>query len=277
MMTSKFTFASLEVVAVLSTPLLAFSEDAAPQLQVRTAECGLMGGSAFDYRATSPDESYVVVGVAADLLETPVEQPGPAVYLPMTEDDYSKPPFQGITLAVRTTRGLDAASIVHAQFAAIDANLTTFNAETMEDWIEQVMFIVKIGLWSYGLMAAFGLVLASVGLAGVTAYSVSSRVHEIGIRLALGARSRDILRMIMAEGATLIVVGACIGITLAVLVMHVMAASMDPVAQSIQQSHSDLRIAAGALGVLVMVGLSACYLPARRSARVDPVVALRQE
>jgi putative ABC transport system permease protein len=236
-----------------------------------------MGGSAFDYSATSPDQSYVVVGVAADVLETPVEQPGPAVYLPMTEDEYSKPPFQGITLAVRTTPGLDAATIVHAQFTTIDANLTTFNAETMEDWIEQVMFIVKIGLCSYGLMAVFGLVLASVGLAGVTAYSVSSRVHEIGIRLALGARSKDILRMIMAEGATLIVVGACIGITLAVLVMHVMAASMDPVAQCIQHSQSDLRIAAGALGVLVMVGLSACYLPARRSARVDPVVALRQE
>lgn len=238
---------------------------------------GLMGGSAFDYRTTSPDQSYVVVGVAADVLESPVEQPGPAVYLPITEDDYAKPPFQGITLAVRTTPGLDAASIIRAQFAAIDSNLTTFNAETMGDWIEQVMFIVKIGLWSYGLMAAFGLVLASVGLAGVTAYSVSSRVHEIGIRLALGARSKDILRMIMAEGTTLIVTGACIGITLAVLVMRVMAANMDPVAQSIQHSQSDLRIAAGALGILVMVALLACFLPARRSGQVDPVVALRQE
>jgi len=238
---------------------------------------GLMGGSAFDYRPSSPDQSYLVVGVAADVLETPLAQPGPAVYLPMTEDDYASPPFQGITLATRTTPGLDAASIVRAQIAAIDANLTTFNAETMNDWIEQVMFIVKIGLWSYGLMAIFGLILASVGLAGVTAYSVSSHVHEIGIRLALGARSGDILRMIMAEGTRLIVIGSCIGIAQAVLVMHVMAASMDPVAQTIQHSQSDLRIAAGALGILVMVGLSACYLPARRSARVDPVVALRQE
>jgi len=238
---------------------------------------GLMGGSAFDYRPSSPDQSYLVVGVAADVLETPLAQPGPAVYLPMTEDDYAIPPFQGITLATRTTPGLDAASIVRAQIAAIDANLTTFNAETMNDWIEQVMFIVKIGLWSYGLMAVFGLILASVGLAGVTAYSVSSRVHEIGIRLALGARSGDILRMIMAEGTRLIVIGSCIGMAQAVLVMHVMAASMDPVAQTIQHSQSDLRIAAGALGILVMVGLSACYLPARRSARVDAVVALRQE
>jgi len=238
---------------------------------------GLMGGSAFDYRPSSPDQSYLVVGVAADVLETPLAQPGPAVYLPMTEDDYASPPFQGITLATRTTPGLDAASIVRAQIAAIDANLTTFNAETMNDWIEQVMFIVKIGLWSYGLMAIFGLILASVGLAGVTAYSVSSHVHEIGIRLALGARSGDILRMIMAEGTRLIVIGSCIGIAQAVLVMHVMAASMDPVAQTIQHSQSDLRIAAGALGILVMVGLSACYLPARRSARVDAVVALRQE
>ena len=126
-------------------------------------------------------------------------------------------------------------------------------------------------------MAFLGLLLASVGLAGVTAYSVSSRVHEIGIRLALGARSSDILRMIMAEGTTLIVAGSCIGIVLAVLVMRVMAASMDPVAQSIQHSQADLRVAAGATGILLIVGLCACYLPARRSGRVDPVIALRQE
>jgi putative ABC transport system permease protein len=195
----------------------------------------------------------------------------------MTEQDYARPPFQGITLATRTTPGLDAASILRAQIAAIDPKLTTFDVRTMPDWIEQVMFIVKIGLWSYTLMGAFGLVLASVGLAGVTAYSVSSRVHEIGIRLALGARSKDILRMIMSEGATLIAIGACIGIALAVLALHVMASSIDPVAQSIRHSRSDPRIAAGALGILVMVGLSACYLPARRSGRVDPVVALRQE
>jgi len=238
---------------------------------------GLMGGSAFDYRAASRDDSCEVIGIAADVLETPVERPGPAVYLPMTEKDFARPPFQGITLAVRTAPGLDTASIVRAQIAGIDDNLTTFNARTMPDWIEQVMFLVKIGLWSYGLMGVFGLVLASVGLAGVTAYSVSSRVHEIGIRLALGARSADILQMMMAEGTALIAIGAGIGIALAVLAMHGMAASMDPVAQSIQHSRSDLRIAAGALGVLAIVGLSACYLPARRSARVDPVVALRQE
>jgi putative ABC transport system permease protein len=238
---------------------------------------GLMGGSAFDYRTAPQDEFYDVVGVATDVLETPVEQPGPAIYLPMTGEDYVRPSFQGITLATRSTPGLDTASIVRAQIAAIDPKLTTFDAKTMADWIEQLMFIVKIGLWSYGLMGAFGLVLASVGLAGVTAYSVSSRVHEIGIRLALGARSKDILWMIVAEGATLIAIGSCIGVTLAVLALHGMEANMDPVAQSIQHSRSDPRIAAGALGILVMVGLSACYLPARRSAKVDPVVALRQE
>jgi len=238
---------------------------------------GLMGGSAFDYRTASQDESYDVVGVATDVLETPVEQPGPAIYLRMTDEDFARPSFQGITLATRNTPGLDTASIVRAQIASIDPKLTTFDAKTMPDWIEQIMFIVKIGLWSYCLMGVFGLVLASVGLAGVTSYSVSSRVHEIGIRLALGARSKNILRMIMAEGATLIAIGSCIGITLAVLAMHGMEASMDPVAQAVQHSRSDLRIAAGALGILVIVGLSACYLPARRSGRVDPVVALRRE
>ena len=241
------------------------------------ATFGLMGGSAFDYRANTPDEPYEVVGVATDVLESPVEKPDPAVYLPMTAEDYAKPTFQGITLATRTSPGIDAASMVQAQISEIDPKLTTFNARSMPDWIEQLMFVVKIGLWSYGLMGVFGLALASVGLAGVTAYSVSSRTHEIGIRLALGARSNDILRMIMAEGATLIAVGALIGISLAVLTMHVMVASMDPVSQSFQNSESDLRIAAGSLGVLIMVGLLACYLPARRSGRVDPAVALRKE
>jgi putative ABC transport system permease protein len=238
---------------------------------------GLFGGSALDYRTASQDESYYVVGVATNVLENPVEEPGPAIYRPMTEEDDARPTFQGITLATRTTPGVDAGPIIRGQIVAMDTKLTTFDAKTMPEWIEQVMFIVKIGLWSYSLMGAFGLALASVGLAGLTAYSVSSRVHEIGTRLALRARPKDILRMIMAEGATLIAIGSCIGITLAVLAMHVMVASMDPVAQSILHSWADLRIAAGALGVLVAVGLSACYLPARRSSRVDPVIALRQE
>ena len=94
---------------------------------------GLMSGSAFDYAPHRQTDLTVVVGVAADVLETPVEQPGPAVYLPMTDEDYAGPPFQGITLATRTTPGLDAASIVRAQIAAIDAKLTTFNEETMPE------------------------------------------------------------------------------------------------------------------------------------------------
>ena len=94
---------------------------------------GLMGGSAFDYRTASQDEFYNVVGVATDVLETPVEQPGPAIYLPMTQEDYARPPFQGITLATRTTSGVDTTQIVRAQIAAIDPKLTTFGAKTMLD------------------------------------------------------------------------------------------------------------------------------------------------
>lgn len=238
---------------------------------------GLFNGSAADVRSASPDTSFQVVGVAADVLETPVERPGPAVYLPMSEEDFTRPTFRGVTLATRTQPGVDAASLVRAQVAAIDPELTTFNVMTMPDRVEQLMFIVKIGLWTYGLVGAFGLVLAGIGLAGVTAYSVTSRVHEIGIRLALGARSSDILQMMMAEGAKLIAVGSCIGVALAVLAMQVMAANMDPVSQSIQHSRSDPRVAVAALGILFVVGLLACYLPARRSGRVHPVIALRQE
>jgi putative ABC transport system permease protein len=238
-----------------------------------------MQSSSLDYRSTTKatSESYEIVGVARDVLESPMERPGPAIYLPMLPIDFVQPTFQGTTLMLRTAPGIDAAGQVRRLISSIDPNLTTFNARMMPDWIDQFMFIVNIGVWSYGSMGAFGLILATVGLAGVTAYSVTRRTHEIGLRMALGARTSHVLWLIMGEGAVLMSLGTGLGLLLAWGALRVLSGSFDPVARAIVDSKSDIRILLGSVTILGLVALSACYLPARRSISIDPVDALRQE
>jgi len=120
----------------------------------------------------------------------------------------------------------------------------------------------------------FGLILAAVGLVGVTAYSVTQRGHEIGIRLALGAQKRDVLGLVMKEGATLVVVGTSIGLAFAWAGIRAMSGMFFSVA-SVQGADPVLLV--GAPLLLAGLALVACYVPARTSTRIDPVVALRQE
>ena len=136
------------------------------------------------------------------------------------------------------------------------------------------MSALKGASWTYGLIGVFGLVLASVGVAGVTAYSVAQRGHEIGIRLALGAQKRDVLGLVMKEGATLVTAGALIGLALAWAAMRALAGTFFSVT-SVRGDDPVLLV--GAPLLLSGLALLACYVPARRSMRIDPVVALRQE
>ena len=103
-------------------------------------------------------------------------------------------------------------SALRREISVMDDKLTPFNARSMPEQIEQVMFPVRVALWTYGCIGVFGLILASVGLAGVTAYSVTQRGREIGIRIALGARSTEVLGLVVKEGAVLVAVGTLIGL-----------------------------------------------------------------
>src|SRR5207245_4153229 len=96
--------------------------------------------------------------------------------------------------------------------SAIDANITPFNAFGMPEQIARQMFVFRFGVWIQGFQGLFGLILASVGLAGVTAYSVAQRGREIGIRMALGAQRSDVLGLVMKEGAALVGAGVAIGL-----------------------------------------------------------------
>lgn len=122
-----------------------------------------------------------------------------------------------------------------------------------------------------GLFAALALVLAAVGIYGLMAHSVIQRTHEIGVRVAVGAQSRDVLGLVVAEGAKLAFYGMVAGVAFALVLTRFMASLLFEV------TPTDPATFASVAMLLALVGLLACYIPARRATRVDPMVALHHE
>lgn len=235
---------------------------------------------AFDYRNAAPDakrELVEVVGVAEDVAEGfGVQKPPPTIYFQMRAADYGQPSLRGVTLVVRAAPGFDAIRAVRREVSAMDARVTVFNSRTMLQQIGEVLFAVA-GVWTYGIIGLVGLILAAVGLAGVTAYSVAQRGREIGIRMALGAQKNQVLRLIMSEGAALIAIGSVIGLAFAWVGMRGLSAVFASVAQSNTLNSYGTAFLIGAPLLLATLALFACYLPARKSTRIDPAIALREE
>jgi predicted permease len=231
-----------------------------------------------DYRSNMLSKGgsfFEVVGVARDVSEDLVSsKKHPAVYFPLRPADYAQPSLRGVTVMVRAAPGTDAVTAVEREIGAMDASVTPFNAGSMSEHIAQFMSALTAASWTYGLMGLFGLVLASVGLAGMTAYSVAKRGHEIGIRMALGAQKGNVLALIMKEGATLATVGTLAGLALALPGIRGLSTMFFSVASV---KGYDPVLLVGAPLLLAGIALVACYAPARRAARIDPAVTLRME
>jgi macrolide transport system ATP-binding/permease protein len=178
---------------------------------------------------------------------------------------------------MRATTGEDAIAAMRRQIAALDSHITPFNPRTIPEQINEIMFPVHAALWTYAAIGIFGLILASVGLSGVTAWSVSRRRREIGIRMALGARGANVLAVVMREGAAMVAAGTIIGSALAWAGMRLLAGFLDSVARTAGTGAADPLLLAGAPLLLAALALLACYIPAREATRVDPAVTLRQE
>ena len=213
------------------------------------------------------DESREVVGVARDSRTRSLnESPAPFFYLPHLQR------YQpNVILEVRTSG--DPAAIIPAvrrEIAALDRNLPV-QAETMEDALKLSLLPQRVGATLLGIFSLLGIVLASIGLYGVVAYSVAQRTRELGIRLALGADSRDIYRVVLGRGVALTMSGLAIGVVAALALARLARGVLFGV------SPADPITLGSVSAILVAVALLASYVPARRATRVDPLVALREE
>jgi predicted permease len=212
-----------------------------------------------------------VVGVAADgKYVMMAEEPRAYFYLPLAQH-YRSP----ITLMVRTaTEPGPLVKPLQGVLNDLDPDLPVFNVRTMERHLRDSAFglmPLRMGATLAGLQGLIALLLAVMGLYAVVSYAVSQRTHEIGIRMALGARRRGVLRLVLREGMRLAVIGVLIGLVAAVG----MGFALSRVLYGLKPI--DLGVFAGVTTLLLAVAALACYLPARRATRVDPMVALRYE
>jgi putative ABC transport system permease protein len=207
-----------------------------------------------------------VVGVVGTTVIGQIgEDPQPVAYFPMRQQ-YSP----AATLVVRTTGNPDALlGTVRTQVQQIDKNLSFTNAQTVQQLLGQGLWPARMGAALLGLFGALALILASIGIYGVLAYSVAQRTSEIGLRMALGAQPRQVLGLVLRQGMLLALIGAGVGIVVALPVARLAGGLLYGV------SATDPLTYAGITLLLMGVALLACYLPARRATRIDPLVALR--
>jgi predicted permease len=181
-------------------------------------------------------------------------------------------PSNGMHLVVRS--GVDPAamtSAIRGVVASIDKDQPIFDISTMNEVVTNSVSTRRITLVLLGLFSALALILASIGIYGVISYSVAQRTHEIGIRMALGAHQFDVLRMVLGQGAKIALIGIGIGIVAAFGLTRLMASLLFSV-----RAFDPITFAGVAI-LLTVIALAACYIPARRAMRVDPMVALRYE
>jgi len=242
---------------------------------------GLFGNeNAVGQRVTEDRESYEVVGVVRDLKNGITAGQSGAVYLPLRQRDFARPPAGGMTIMVRAdagTPGTDTLRGIQREIASIDPNLAVFNVRTLGEYLDLSRSYLRFALDIYGGIGAFGLVLAAIGLAGVTAYAVARRRKEIGIRMALGARKAQVLRLVLREGTALVTVGTVLGFLGAMAMVKVLSALTSIFVDAFSVATNDPRLLVGAPLLLAALAMFACYVPARRSARIDPLKALRDE
>ena len=194
---------------------------------------------------------------------------GVQVYFPF----YRDPTAYNMSLVVRTsaTDPLSLSGTVRAAIQSLDGNQPVYDVFTLSQLVGNSMSQRRFAMLLMGMFAAVALALAAVGIYGVMSYSVAQRTHEIGIRLALGAQTGDVLRMVIGQGMTLTLIGATIGLAAAFALTRLLETLLFGISAADWATYAEIS------ALLAGVALLACYLPARRAAQVDPMIALRQE
>jgi putative ABC transport system permease protein len=212
--------------------------------------------------------SWEVIGVVKDSKYRSLgEDAMPYIFLP-----YLQNPQPAMALHVQTSGNpRDLAAAVRREVQALDPNLPAFNVMSLADNIDISLFPSRFGAVLLGVFGFLALLIASIGIYGVMSYGVSERTHEMGIRMALGARGRDVMRLVISQGMWLALIGVAIGAGLALAVTRVVKSYLYDV------SVTDPLTFIGIALLLIGVALLACYVPASRATKVDPLEALRYE
>ncbi len=211
---------------------------------------------------------YEIVGIVGDVRSIRVnEAPGMEFYLPWSQENF---PFVNVT--VRTNLKLDAVTkLVQSGLNTVNPGLAIAAPQTMDAVVAQALGQARLMTWLLGIFAGVALLLASIGIYGAVAYTVEQRTGEIGVRMALGAQTRDVLRLVVNQGMKPVVIGLAIGIVAAFALGRLIAS------QLFEVSAHNPALLGGATIVLAAIALVACLLPARRATLVDPIQALRTE
>ena len=222
-------------------------------------------------RETGPPRWMTVIGVVGDVKHSGLNQPtDPAVYTPYSQSDEGWRRF--MALAIRTPdTSPELVEEVKEQIWSVDGQLPVSDVYAMDELIAVSVAQQRFNMLLLGLFAALALILAAVGIYGAMAYAVNQRTHEIGIRTALGAQRRDVLRLVVRDGTKIVLFGIASGIGGALAMTRLMATLLFEVKPTDPATFAAVAI------LLALVALAACYIPARRAMRVDPMVALRYE
>jgi putative ABC transport system permease protein len=212
-----------------------------------------------------------IVGIVGDLKQDLAGDPKAEMYVPVRQGDSLLPVF-AVSVVMRTERDpLGEASALRRVVRDINPNQPVVRVRTMEENISGSVSMPRFRATLLAIFAGAALVLAVVGLYGLMVYTVNQRVHEIGIRVALGADRGDVLRMVIAQGLKLAIAGVLVGVLSSLALGRILSGFLYGV------SPTDPMTILGVAALLIFVALLASYLPAKRATRVDPMVALRYE
>ena len=250
-----------------TTPVMIVNREFVRQYLSTTQPLGTQVIPYFDFSDGRP---RTIVGVVANVQSASLDAAiKPQVYVPEQQM-----PYPGLRIVIRTKAGTDplaALPLLKRELRALDPSVAVAEARRIDAIFAESLARQKFSMTIMGVFAVSAIVLAMVGLYGVIALSVGQRRREIGVRMAVGARSFDVLRLMLVEGLRITGAGLAIGVAGAVAASRVMTAMLFGV------SATNIAVYASAITTIALVTLAATLVPARRATRVDPTLALRAE
>jgi predicted permease len=226
-------------------------------------------GKRFRFGFQKPsDPAISVIGVVGDMRREGLTREAVSqVFLPLTQD-----PARGMDLLIRAgSDPLKLAGAVRSAVGSVDRSVPLFNVATLSEQLSVQTAPVRFETYLLGILGAFAMLLATVGIYGIMRYSVAQRTHEIGVRVALGAKRTDVLRLVLGQAIRLTATGVGAGILTALALTRFLSSLLYGVRPTDLTTYLIVSL------MLSAAALVACYLPARRAAHVDPMMALRRE